>query len=1377
MLNVLTSGLNRRSIATRVLGKKMMQGFSLTEQQCMKCQMPLMERAQKNFCVVCPVLEDTIAKLVTDAQRAAGMNVDRTCTTHQPAKKSKAPLASVPPPPQPTESQKHERREPDARPDRTSKHENASRTPSKKSTMPTTAVSTKTKDKSLRVDDAPVEKTKSTVSRASKVSRPSKKDKGYVKQAEPLYQNPFAIHGDNPAPSRQMASSQKQGGVSKPINLQDVDIGSRLSSISESHATADFSRKTGLSTKKSVAPSVSVKKAPVPKPGERPTSERKPTAPVSSAKKSVAVKKQPTMKGRSKSLSSGSESKRESSRSRSSAPYDSSGSSNKGQTITTAKLQKTDAVESPCYSDFKKTMSNAMSINPFANFEMASLTPPTEAAQRKLEEEAARLLYEAEQAEKNVGPKGSALEAEEEKLARAIEKEKKRILQETKRLDDLERRRQSQEFNAPDDGSMLADLNNHVQRQLMEEASHLKKEILAAERAREEAEVEARRLADEKRALREASIIESLEKEAELKQAEAEAAMERAKIAIEKVSSARSQIIQETISKGEASVIAEVESIMKSQTEDYHEQVILPSASDIQRERWETLRAEGRSVMTRRMMAGWTLLPELCKGVECAGSPLLLDGTVKQCVVCGGTGNGQDGVYKLPIGEDEEEDEEDEDDDFAMESSKLSSRMPPKEISTPRLNLAPRMAFPTEDDESEISPMPSDARSRQQQRAIGNLQQNFEKKRNMVTQEIGKRMMKGWNLLDASCPYCVMPLMTDLDGRDEICVLCGVVGRVEAKKTDRSIKTWTKGDREQGRHSREGSRRAAASRGSNDAHSKHQPKKEEAQGQKQALKEKQENDTRIIGSPKSQKATVSQQKGLTKKMEPDGNSEISRLINTTPSENENHTEIEDPPPNHYDVTNSSPIHLLLSKKDDLSSRGAADPPASATNKKNRGVDAEASVSGSAMPTTIITKRASDSGMDPLSEESTVYDEHASELPSKPGVVTLQLPSDFDPSDVMTLRELLKVAKRGNRSSLGVDTRNGRGRQHPMTLPSPGMAQLTVPGLAASPSCSKKSAKSEASSKHVRTLPSPGMSVVSEHDPRSESTGSYDREGCIIDIPNPKQGLYSPKGMRLDTKSSELSAAPRAPGPADPDSRIEHSTPRSRPEAARDREAEFEVSSRYSLSSVGSRPRITPESTMRARSSSSGRGLKMAHALPSDSASLSTSLAQAFRPVPQDAISASRSKAENDERPGTPQRPILVPGEYHQPSNYCPPKDRMVVKARSEHERPTMPVHIPKVPSSMSRSITQAVVVEGGPLDPNNKESDTPISGRSGQSVGSATLDAVLARIEKTKAQLENAPVSEDGLAKPQKLRQLIDNLAIAAEEIEKQDRIEMSICF
>jgi len=54
----------RRKIATKVLGAKMMEGYSLQDTQCKRCSMPLMEKPDvpELECVVCPVLEKKIVK-------------------------------------------------------------------------------------------------------------------------------------------------------------------------------------------------------------------------------------------------------------------------------------------------------------------------------------------------------------------------------------------------------------------------------------------------------------------------------------------------------------------------------------------------------------------------------------------------------------------------------------------------------------------------------------------------------------------------------------------------------------------------------------------------------------------------------------------------------------------------------------------------------------------------------------------------------------------------------------------------------------------------------------------------------------------------------------------------------------------------------------------------------------------------------------------------------------------------------------------------------------------------------------------------------------------------------------------------------------------
>jgi hypothetical protein len=65
----------------------------------------------------------------------------------------------------------------------------------------------------------------------------------------------------------------------------------------------------------------------------------------------------------------------------------------------------------------------------------------------------------------------------------------------------------------------------------------------------------------------------------------------------------------------------------------------------IRKERWESLRAEARVVITKRLLVGWTMSSESCHGVECQRCPLLIKQKKMQCVTCGGSGSGKDGMY------------------------------------------------------------------------------------------------------------------------------------------------------------------------------------------------------------------------------------------------------------------------------------------------------------------------------------------------------------------------------------------------------------------------------------------------------------------------------------------------------------------------------------------------------------------------------------------------------------------------------------------------------------------------------------------------------------------------------------------------------------
>ena len=116
----------------------------------------------------------------------------------------------------------------------------------------------------------------------------------------------------------------------------------------------------------------------------------------------------------------------------------------------------------------------------------------------------------------------------------------------------------------------------------------------------------------------------------------------------------------------------------------------------------------------------------------------------------------------------------------------------PRSMTTPRSpssTTSPRSAYktiprrhPNPDigpsfDECPVSPTGSATKS------VSELKEDFEAKRHYVSKEIGKRMMKGWTLLDMSCPECLMPLLSDPHIGQETCVLCGPTAKLPSAIT------------------------------------------------------------------------------------------------------------------------------------------------------------------------------------------------------------------------------------------------------------------------------------------------------------------------------------------------------------------------------------------------------------------------------------------------------------------------------------------------------------------------------------------------------------------------------------------------------------------
>jgi hypothetical protein len=77
-----------------------------------------------------------------------------------------------------------------------------------------------------------------------------------------------------------------------------------------------------------------------------------------------------------------------------------------------------------------------------------------------------------------------------------------------------------------------------------------------------------------------------------------------------------------------------------------------------------------------------------------------------------------------------------------------------------------------------------------------------------------------------------------------------------------------------------------------------------------------------------------------------------------------------------------------------------------------------------------------------------------------------------------------------------------------------------------------------------------------------------------------------------------------------------------------------------------------------------------------------------------------------------------------------------------------------------------IIVIGAPYDKMSKPSPS-VSSSGGDSIGSSSLDALLTRIDETKAQLELDPDTTSQVDKQTRLRLLINNLAAAAAAVQE----------
>jgi uncharacterized Zn finger protein (UPF0148 family) len=1523
-----TSCSYRRALATRVLGKKMTQGYSLTEHKCVKCKMPLMEKERVFYCVVCPVLRQHYRKTMTESSTDRHSRYSRSSKSTDPGNRlarwdRAVPMAIDSPPKQreapdspPAPSSKRNltidisnsgassrkvstvQRTPKALSESSVQNEMSSKSLptlsqpegpiTEKSGQSMTSIEspgvsnlrekepssiTDTAEKSghrMKSSESPrvskirekepssitgkdqstrtarsnsarltMKKTEaasqtSPLKKGSSVSENVKKDKGEPSRTT---NNEPSIKTGRPASiGRQMArveaatqtspvanptsaaervegvkmadrpvekGSKSSKNASLPRNPPSAivsgthdDESAKMSSITESYVTSFSAFSTGTSRRSTRGREVKAR-------SQKPSLSR--VKPVSQIK-TKAPATPDEVKGTNRAMldtASGDEEARE---------------SNAWRVDTESFVQNDPA----CIESLQSLSSNIHQIIHHG---------PTVGA-----EERSRTSKQQSQSSNRVGGSshGDKLSnsASEKKLADSV------IRRKTKRLQELENARRAHEAAEHESTGMLAEFNHMLQQEILKEEMDVRSEIEAAVIHRREAEQTEQQQAEERAA--KAIRLAELEKAAETAQREAVDAMEKTRLTIEHVSS--------------------------------------QLRSDVDGNRIDSPSQRHPSV---------------------------------------------DDPSRTPL---------------------------PREIQTPPLLIG---QSPTA--EHDVSP-----RGR-----ISDLQLHYDSQRAQVTNEIGKRMMKGWNLLDASCPNCVMPLLTDQAQKDEICVLCGVVGEIENETVERSVKTWTKGERVRATRTSSDSKRASASRKTTNSSTnidgsaaRHKDSSDDDTSadrrrlKRELLREIIAETSAYMSKKKGDLSRAESKAGMTSEvsteqvqalfaMSGDKTSRKEQLRDLVKGETVRATERlhrhgpgDELTPVAEVAGSSSPKRKSKTKHDPASDADTVSPVLSLLRRggdESSRADPPASVAGSVRNKPAVDADGAASWLEPLEEDDgpdednclsspnnvskdptrTIQaDDEPKEAvlsPSGESVVVLEIPKGFDVNDEPTLRELIKNAQRGKTKKqakepqevgLKLDT-SFQTAEHRHVVPSPGMTEAALPDTN-SPAYSKFTTNSDFSNKatyheidtgrSTAPVPSPGISVAPEpeielptksldletrsgaHFPSSrrpatspgmdriERSTMHDDEESYVSITvsrraqapaiqTRRRGL-SPERMRHPERRNKVTAIRPYTGresSALSEARIEASAKRSTSDPRQAPESpSFSIGNRSggteerSVVSSSSRPRITPESVVRPRSTAStsshdsagvqgisaeGRGTKMlrlTNTIPSES--MSTSIGGATsRAIAPSSQYSGRQPLAHPPVPNVPSFTASVRGR----SGGVADERALLVQGELEQEAPDPVVVLPGQPilggnqeqpppsnenSDRVLSSREIVVVEGGPLSPGHEEDEDGYDGReeddamSGRgSVGSATLDAVLARIEETKRQLENAPtVSDDGKSitirdvgslngggggvgvgggdpylppQPHKLRELIDSLAAAAEEIEKQDRLDMSICF
>ena len=199
---------------------------------------------------------------------------------------------------------------------------------------------------------------------------------------------------------------------------------------------------------------------------------------------------------------------------------------------------------------------------------------------------------------------------------------------------------------------------------------------------------------------------------------------------------------------------------------------------------WDKLLVSGRLLLSKRLHQGWNFSERNCLGSNCNGTPLMRDkiSTNEVCMVCSGSGNGCDGYYASERQRDIKDNTEEEPNwEACLENGRslLTQRlaqgwtMDASNCEGYQCNNMPLTKLGSDPSSCVVcggSGSGCDGIYEQFRSA-----EVVDAERELVSQEISHLMSMGWVLKDSLCQQCFMPLVSEHEESDDLCILCGKV--------------------------------------------------------------------------------------------------------------------------------------------------------------------------------------------------------------------------------------------------------------------------------------------------------------------------------------------------------------------------------------------------------------------------------------------------------------------------------------------------------------------------------------------------------------------------------------------------------------------------